>query len=114
MADHETADRRASPRAGNDLVACPHCGGAVDATVEADRARVELLNVLWTAFLENGAGIETALWSLEAVLENRIIQKERARGPIATFIAETRREEVDGQRMARRILDLSKRRDEEP
>lgn len=105
---------RTPPRAGEDLVACPHCGGAVDATVEADRARVELLNVLWTAFLENGAGIEPALWNLEVALEDRIARKERARGPVVAFIAETERTEAEAQRMVRRVLRLSSGRDESP
>lgn len=93
-------------RAAEDLVACPHCGGAVDATVESDRARIELLNVLWTAFLENGAEIEPALWDLEATLQDRISGKTCSSGPIAAFIAQTRRDEHDARRMVRRILRI--------
>jgi hypothetical protein len=114
MTEHPLRPRGTPPRAPEDLIACPHCGGAVDATVEADRARVELLNVLWTAFLENGADIEPALWDLEAALEARIAHKERARGPIGAFIAETRREEADARWMVRRILQVSRRRVDHP
>lgn len=54
----------ANLRSLDTLVACPHCTRVVDVTVEAHRARGDMMNVLWRAFLENGANIETALWQL--------------------------------------------------
>lgn len=102
--------RAVTPRSLDALVACPHCAGGVDVTVEVHRARVEMMNLLWGAFLENGANIETALWQLEADLLDRISEGTRSTGPIARFCRETSVPESEADAMAKAILRLKKRR----
>lgn len=92
------------------LVACPHCTRVVDVTVEVHRARVEMMNLLWRAFLENGANIETALWQLEADLLERISEGTRSTGPIARFCNETSVPEGEADAMAKAIFRLKLRR----
>jgi hypothetical protein len=67
------------------LVACPHCHGAVDVTLETHRARVEMIGLLWDAFWERGRAIEMELDELRVGLENEIVRRERGSEPIATF-----------------------------
>lgn len=107
MTDNETLSAQRSLDA---LVACPHCARVVDVTVEVHRARVDMMNLLWHAFLENGAEIETALWQLEADLLDRISQGTRSTGPIARFCQETSVSEQEGDAMSNAILRLRKRR----
>lgn len=103
-------DASCAPRSLDALVACPHCAGVVDVTVEVHRARVDMMNLLWRAFLENGAEIEIALWQLEADLLDRISEGTRSTGPIARFCQETSVTEQEADAMAKAILRLRKRR----
>lgn len=107
MTDNETSSAQRSLDA---LVACPHCARVVDVTVEVHRARVDMINLLWRAFLENGAEIEPALWQLEADLLDRISQGTRSTGPITRFCQETSVTEQEAEAMAKTILRLKKRR----
>lgn len=67
------------------LVACPHCHGAVDVTMETHRARVEMISLLWDAFWERGRAIEMDLDELRVGLESEIVRRERGTDPLATF-----------------------------
>lgn len=67
------------------LVPCPHCHGAVDVTLETQRARVEIISLLWDAFWERGRAIEVDLDELRVELENQIVRRERGTEPLATF-----------------------------
>lgn len=104
------AARAMAPRSLDTLVACPHCAGAVDVTVEVHRARIDLMNLLWAAFLEKGSDIESALWQLEADLLERISEGTRSTGALARFCRETSVPEREAEAMANAILRLKKRR----
>lgn len=99
-----------TPRSLDTLVACPHCAGVLDVTVEVHRARVDMMNLLWSAFLDNGADIETALWQMEAELLNRISQGTRSTGAIGQFCREMAVSERDADAMSKAILRLKRGR----
>lgn len=74
-----------TPRVLDTLVACPHCSGVVDVTVETHRARIDTISLLWDAFYERGTSIELDLEELRADLESEVLRRVRGTGPVGKF-----------------------------
>lgn len=66
-----------APRSLDSLVACPHCAGVVNVTVETHRARIDMISLLWDAFYEHGTTIEIELEQLRSELELRTLRLTR-------------------------------------